>query len=219
MVGPNCTISVTAFPGLSVAGKIAPDSEKPAPVKATEFMVNGAVPVDSKEMDWVFAVVSATLPNATLISVGTAAFNCSAKVLVTPLVLAVNVAACAVPTDDTVAVNPTLVAFAATATVVGTETAELLLDKLKLRLPLGAAAARVTVQASVPEPMKNRLLQDRALNATGASLAAVPIPLRLTTAEPRGNALLEMDNRSEAAPLGTRIELHIQTIGSSSGND
>jgi hypothetical protein len=63
-------------------------------------------------------------------SVGTAAVNCRAKLLETVPDVAVSVTACAVPTDNTVAVNPALVALAGTVTVEGTETAALLLDRL-----------------------------------------------------------------------------------------
>jgi hypothetical protein len=78
-----------------------------------------------------------------------------------------------------VAVNPALVAFAGTVTVLGIVTAELLLDRLTLSPPLGAAAVSVTVHASVPDPVMVPLLQYSALSAAGA---AVPVPLRLTTA-------------------------------------
>ena len=75
--------------------------------------------------------------------------------------------------------NAALVAFAGTDTVLGTVTAELLLDRLTLSPPLGAAAVSVKVHASVPDPVMAPLLQYSALSAVGA---AVPVPLRLTTA-------------------------------------
>ena len=81
--------------------------------------------------------------------------------------LAVRVTVCAVATDDTVAVNPALVAFAGTVTVAGTATAALPLDTLTLRPPLGAAALSVTVQESVPEPIMDPVLQESALSAAG----------------------------------------------------
>lgn len=178
---------------------------KSAPVKMAECTVTGAVPVDFRTMDCVEAVLTCTSPNTTLVvlmaSVGTAAFNCKAKLLETLPDVAVSVTACAVATDATIAVNPALVALAGTVTVAGTETAASLLDRLTLRPPLGAADVRVTVQASIPEPVNDGFVQESALNAAaGAEVAAVPFPLRLTAAEPPGNAVLEMVSRSVAAP-------------------
>jgi hypothetical protein len=83
-------------------------------------------------------------------------------------------------------VNPALVALAGTVTVPGTVTAELLLDKLTISPPLGAAAFKVTVHASVPDPAMDPLLQYNALSA------AVPVPLRLTDAVPLVDELLVM---------------------------
>jgi hypothetical protein len=103
--------------------------------------------------------------------------------------LAVIVTACAVATEDTVAVNPALVAFAGTVTALGTVTAELLLDRLTLRPPLAAAPFSVTVQASVPDPVMDALLQESALSAAGG-VSAVPVPLRLITAAPLVEELL-----------------------------
>ena len=176
--------SVAAWPGFNVIGKVTPDTAKPVPVRAAALTVTGTVPVEVKVTGCGVAVVfTTTLPNAKLValmlSAGTAAFNCRAKVLDRPPALAVIVTACAVATEATVAVNPTLVAFAGTVTVLGTVTAELLLDRLTLSPPLGAAAVSVTVHASVPDPVMTPLLQYSALSAAGA---AVPVPLRLTTA-------------------------------------
>jgi hypothetical protein len=95
--------------------------------------------------------------------------------------LAVIVTACAVATEDTVAVNPALVASAGTVTVLGTVTAALLLDRFTLSPPLGAAAVNVTVHASVPDPVMAPLVQYSALNI-GVLPVVVPVPLRLTTA-------------------------------------
>jgi hypothetical protein len=119
--------------------------------------------------------------------VGTAAFSCSAKLLETLPALAVRVTACAVVTDDTVAVNPALVALAGTTTVAGTVTAALLLVRATLKPPLPAAAVSVTVQASLPDPVIDALLQDSALSAAGT---AVPVPVRLITAVPLVDELL-----------------------------
>jgi hypothetical protein len=120
-----------------------------------------------------------------------AAFNSRVNVLETLPLLAVSVTASGVATDDTLAVNSALVAFAGTVTAPGTVTAALLLERLTLSPPLGAAVLNVTVQASVPAPAVEALLQESALNAaTGACVPVVPIPLRLTTALLVGDASL-----------------------------
>jgi len=100
------------------------------------------------------------------------------QVLEMPPALAVNVAACAVVTDETEAVNAALVALAATVTVAGTLTAALLLDRLTLNPPLGATALSDIVQASLPAPVMDVLLHEIALNP--AVVDGVPVPLRLT---------------------------------------
>jgi hypothetical protein len=84
-------------------------------------------------------------------------------------------------------VNPALTAPAGTVTVLGTVTAELLLDKFTFSPPLGAPADISTVHASVPDPVIVPLLQDSALSVadTGA-----PVPLRLMTAVPLVDELL-----------------------------
>jgi hypothetical protein len=131
------------------------------------------------------AVFNVTLPNAKLVgltvNVGTAAFNCRAKVLETLPALAVRVTACAVVTEDTVAVNPALVALAGTTTVAGTVTAALLLVSPTLKPPLPAAALSVTVQLSLPEPVIDALLQVSPLKVPAA---AAPVPVKLITAVP-----------------------------------
>ena len=71
----------------------------------------------------------------------------------------VIVAVCAVVTADTVAENDALVAAAGTVTEAGTTTALLLLERLTLKPPVGADPVNVTVQASVPAPVIDELLQ------------------------------------------------------------
>jgi hypothetical protein len=173
----------------------------PVPVNVAELMVTGAVPVEVNVTGSVDAVFTVTLPNARLaglmVSVGTAAFNCSPKVRETPPALAVSVAACAVVTDDTVAVNPALVALAGITTVAGTVTAALLLVTATLTPPLPAGPLSVTVQASVPAPVIDALLQDNALNPAAT---AVPVPVRPTTAVPLVEESLWMVSRPVTAP-------------------
>jgi hypothetical protein len=180
--GSNCTLSVALWPGFNVTGKPIPDIEKPTPASAAELIVTGAVPVDVKVRDCVADVFTITLPKAMLfalmLSVGTAAFNCRVNLFEIPPELAVRVTACAVPTDETPAVNPALEAFTGTVTMAGTVTAALLLDKLRVSPPLGTDELSVTVQESVPDPVMELLLHVRTLNAAGT---AVPVPLRVIT--------------------------------------
>jgi hypothetical protein len=63
--------------------------------------------------------------------------------------------------------------LAGTITVAGTVTAALLLDRLTTRPPLGAAVFSVTVQASVPAPVMDPMLQVKALNAAAAVAASL----------------------------------------------
>jgi hypothetical protein len=185
VAGSNCTSSVIARLGFRVTGKVAPDIVKPVPLSVAELMVTGAVPVDVNVTGSVDAVSTVTLANAKLagltVSVGTAAFSCRAKVCETPPVLAVKVTDCAVVTDNTVAVNPALVALAGTTTVAGTETDALLLVRLTVTPPLPAAELSITVQVSLPAPVTDALLHDNELNTPGA---AVPVPVRPITAVP-----------------------------------
>ncbi len=167
---------------------MAPDSVKPVPLNVAELMVTGAVPVEVNVTGSVEAVFTVTSPNVRLaaltVNVGFAAFSCSAKLLETLPALAVRVTACAVVTEDTVAVNPALVALAGTRTVAGNVTAVLLLARATLKPPLPAAVVSVTVHASLPVPVIDALLQDSALSAAGS---AVPVPVRLITAVPLVN--------------------------------
>src|SRR5277367_5411274 len=158
---------------------------KPVPLSAAELMVTGAVPVEVSVTGSVDAVFTVTLPNVRLpglmVNVGTAAFSCRAKLLETPPALAVRVTACPVVTDDTVAVNPALLALAGTTTVAGTVTDALLLARETLKPPLPAGPLSVTVQASLPAPVIDALLQESALNTPDT---AFPVPVSPMTAVP-----------------------------------
>jgi hypothetical protein len=188
---------------------VPPEIAKPAPVTAAALMVTGTVPVEVKVTGCGVAVVfTTTLPNAKLValmlSAGTAAFNCRAKVLDTLPALAVIVTACAVATEATVAVNPALVAFAGMVTVLGTVTAELLLDRFTLSPPLGAAAVSVTVHASVPDPNMAPLLQFSALNAA-EPVPVVPVPLRVITGVPVVEDLVAIVSCPVAVPAAAGL--------------
>ncbi len=65
--------------GFSVSGKVAPETEKPAPVNVPELTVTAAVPVEESVIDCDAAEFTFTLPKLRLDelmpSVGIAAFN------------------------------------------------------------------------------------------------------------------------------------------------
>jgi hypothetical protein len=167
-----------------VAGKTAPDIVKPVPVSVALSIVIGTVPVEVKVTDCVAGVFITTSPNATLValllSARIAALSCRVKFLITPAALAVIVTACAAATEDTLTVNWALFALAGTVTVFGTTIAGLLLDRFTVIPLLGAEAVIVTVQASVPVPVMEPLLQYNALSEAEL-VADVPVPLRLIT--------------------------------------
>lgn len=145
-----------------------------------ELRVTGTVPVEVSVTDLFVDAFTAILPNATLelvtVSAGVAAFNWSASTCELLPALAVMFAVCAVATEETVAENPALFAFAGTVTELGTLTAALLLDSLTLNPPVDAGAVSVTVHASVPVAVKVEVVQASAVSA----VLMVPVPLRPT---------------------------------------
>ena len=46
VAGSNVSVTESDWPGLSVAGRLTADAEKPVPVTAIEFTVTAAVPVE-----------------------------------------------------------------------------------------------------------------------------------------------------------------------------
>ena len=180
---------------------------KPAPVSVAPVMVSGTFPDEVTVIDWVVAVFSGTVPNTRLVELrlnaGVAALSCSDVVFVIPAAVAVMVAVCAVVTADAVALKAAVVAPLATVTDAGTVSALLLLARFTVSPPLGAAAVRLTVQASVVAPVREPLVQEMALSAAGAC----PVPLRLTVAVPPAVALLVMVRVPVTAPatVGSKV--------------
>jgi len=117
---------------------------------------------------------------ASAVSSAATPFSWSATVCEVPPAVAVNVAVCVELTAAAVAVNVALVAFAKTVTVEGTVTAVLLLLKLTVAPPLGAAALSVTVQVSVVEPVSELLAQVKPL---AGGIVALPVPVKSTTTD------------------------------------
>jgi hypothetical protein len=147
-------------------------------------MMSGAAPELVRVTDLVAAVFSVTLLKTRLLvlrlNVGVLALSARGKVLETVPAVAVRVAVCAVVTEAIAAEKATPVELAGTVTVAGRVTAASLLERLTLSPPLPAAVVRVTVQASVPAPVIEPLVQERALSVPGA---AAPVPLRLIIAD------------------------------------
>ncbi len=173
---------------------MAPETVKPVPVTVAEFTVTDAVPEEVKVSEWVDGVLMFTSPKAMVValtvSVGVPVPSCKAKLSAALPALAVRVAVCAVPTDETVAVKFAVVEPAATVTEAGTVTDELLLARLTVKPPLGAAALSATVQESVPAPVIDPLAQlneDRFVVGAGAAscrakLFVTPLALAVNVA-------------------------------------
>ena len=108
--------------------------------------------------------------------------------------LAVRLAACAVETGNTFAVNWALVAFVGTSAAGDIVTAALLLDRATLKPGASAGPLIVTMQRSAPEPVIDALLQEMPVSFGS------PVPLRAITAVLLMEELLVMVNRPAAAP-------------------
>ena len=193
-------------------GKLPPDIVKPAPATVAELIVTGAVPVEDKITARFVAVFTATFPNAMyvalMLSAGVYAFNCRANVLDVLPAAAVKVTDCAVVTEATVAVKAVLVELAGTVTVAGTVTAALLLERIAVKPPDGAAEVSVTVQASVPEPVMDELTQVSPLSAA----VTVPLPVRARVEVPPPAELLEMVNCPVAAPADAGSNCTVKVV-------
>jgi len=180
-VGSNVSVTLSAWPGFSVAGRLTADAENPPPETATELTVTGAVPVEDSVTVCVVALFTTTAPNAILLAftlkVGVAAFNCSDTVRDELPDPAVSVTDCAVVTADTLAVKDALVEDAGTVMEGGTVTAPSLLTRLTLRPPVGAEPDRLTVHESESEPVIDVLPQ---LTPLTVGATEVPVPLRFT---------------------------------------
>ena len=78
VVGSKPTLNVEVWPGVRVSGRVAPEIEKPVPVRDTALTVTAAVPMDVNVTDCTVAgEFKVTLPNETevvlTLRVGTAA--------------------------------------------------------------------------------------------------------------------------------------------------
>lgn len=66
-VGANSTFSFNVWPGFSLAGNVAPDIVKPAPLAVAELIVTGSVPLEVNIAVWVAEEPISTLPKLRLI--------------------------------------------------------------------------------------------------------------------------------------------------------
>jgi hypothetical protein len=99
----------------------------------------------------------------------------SVEVRDTPLADAVITAVSSLVTAPTVAVNPTLVAPAATVTLAGTPKLALLSDSATTNPPIGAGPLRVTVQALAPGAFTLAGAHVRPLSVTGGGGCVIVI--------------------------------------------
>jgi hypothetical protein len=136
-----------------------------------------AAVLSDTEQESVTEPVSDAFVHVMPVSVGTTASRVKEKFSVTLPAVALNVEVWVVLTPVTVAEKLALEEPAGTVTVEGTETAELLLERLTVKPPVAAAAFSVTPQESVPEPVIDALVQVKPVS-TGT-----PVPLRLTAFE------------------------------------
>jgi hypothetical protein len=144
------------------------------------LIVTATVPLEVTATDCVSAVPTETLPKAREVvfrlNAGVAAFNCSEVASDELPEVAVRVTACELLTDATFAVNAALVAVAGTVTELGTIAARLLLNRLTLTPPDGAAEPSDTMHVVVPAPVNELVPHDNALNV-GAKIDADPLRL------------------------------------------
>ena len=202
--------AVTDCVGFKVTGKVAPDIVKPVPLNVAELMVTGAVPVEVNVTGSVEAVFTVTLPNVRLaaltVNVGSAAFSCSAKLLETLPALAVRVTACAVVIDDTVAVNPALVALAGTTTRGRHRNRRIAARQGHTQTAAPGRRGQRHRACIASRPVIDALLQDSALSA--AVRRARPRQIDNRRAVGRRVALDSQLTRRRSCSRG--VELHIQ---------
>ncbi len=165
---------------------MAPEAANPVPDTDAALTVTAEVPVEDRTTVSVAGMFVTTSPKSMLVvlklSKADAELSCSVKLWAPPPALAVNVAASAEFTGDTLAIKLALIAPAATVIELGTFTNELLLERVTTYPPLAAAAFNVAVQLSVPEPVIERLAQVSPLN-TGTPMPFTPMTVELPPAE------------------------------------
>ena len=66
--GSKVSVRVRVWPGLSVAGRLTEETEKPLPVTAMELRITGAVPPEVRVTVCVVALLTTTAPNEMLLA-------------------------------------------------------------------------------------------------------------------------------------------------------
>jgi hydrogenase/urease accessory protein HupE len=202
-VGSNRKLSVTIWLGFNVIGNVAPDTVNPVPVNAAELMVTGAVPVEVKVTGCVDAVLTVTLPNvreaALVVSCGIGA-AVPVPLRLTTAVLPVDellwIVSC--PSAAPVTVGSKC-AFSVTDWLGFSATGKAAPEIVK---PVPVTAADLMVSGAVPVEVSVTGFVDAVFTVTLPKVrlavlivncglgAAVPVPLRLTTAVlPTGESL------------------------------
>lgn len=186
---------------MRVNGKVAPVMVKAEPLTVAELMVSASVPEEVRVTAWVDDDPTVTPEKAMLFELSVrAAFcpsSCSEKTFDSPPVVAVRTAVSLDVTLTAVALKVPVVDPAATVTVAGTVTSLVLLVRVTAVPPVGAAALRVTVQASVPAPVRVAFVQVRELRAPAV---VSPVPLRLMSVVGFELALLVIRIEPVSAP-------------------
>ena len=114
--GSNCSCRLSDWPGLSVAGNVAPETENPVPVTAAELTVSEAVPVEVTVTDCATGEFRTALPKEidVALTLMAAPLAAGAREILNafemPLSVAVIMAVCGVVTLAAVAVKPLLAA-------------------------------------------------------------------------------------------------------------
>ena len=193
---------------------MAPDTEKPVPLAVAELMVTGAVPVEVKVRGCVDAVFTVTFPNVRLAALSV---NCglvaavpvplrltTAEPLVDELLWMVNwpdPAPVVVGSNCTFNVTDWL-GFKVTGNVAPDIVKPVPVNAAELMVT-GAVPVEVSVTGCVDAAFTVTLPKVRlaALSVNCGLVAAVPMPLRLTTAVPLVDELLWTVNWPDAAPV------------------
>jgi hypothetical protein len=213
-VGSNCTFSVTDWPGFKVAGNVPPDTVKTVPPVVPEWMVTGAVPVEVNVTGCVDAVFTVTPPNVRLAALSV---NCGLAAAVpvplrlTTAVLLVDELLWIVSCPDAA---PAVVGSNSTFSVIDCPgfkvTGNVVPDTVKTVSPV---VAKLTVTGAVPVEVIVRGWVDAVFTVTSPNArlaalsvncglaAAVPVPLRFTTAVLLADELLWTISCPDAVPV------------------
>jgi hypothetical protein len=209
-------LSVTDWVGFKVTGKVAPDIVKPVPVNVAELMVTGSVPLEVSVTGSIDGVFGVTSPNARLaglmINVGFATTGASPVPLrLTTAVLLVDESLWIVSCPETApAVAGSNCTFRVTGCPGFRVTGKVAPDTVK---PVPVNVAELMVTGAVPVEVSVTGCVDATFSVTSPNIrltalsvncglvAAVPVPLRLTTAALLVDESLWIVSWSVAAPV------------------